>query len=348
MGNSPNSEAAKPARRGFDKRSFLRFPVAIDGPRLVAEYDSVPADAWGVSHWDVHCSIDVLLLRGGMQGKPEDFTTRAVDNNPLVEKLPYIASLISPDGPFGGAVYAFIFRTKPNGITRMHRDDHEAWEESLRIHFPIVTNDGAVLISEGRSKHLSVGEAWTFDNQTRHSVVNGPETRVHMIIDVLPNPKIEALMRAAVFDPGEPDPVRWAMTGGDEVPRVRPLVFAGGEPLSIKEKKALGLREDGFATRVSHVGKKGKLLGVPLQPNDIVTAVNSVDASAVSRSALDHIQVSHEPGETVTLKVLRDGRDLHVKVKLRPDYFFSPAGRFNHLVQRMGLAKAQQRPASGY
>ena len=37
------------------------MPVDVD--RLRAEYDSIPGDAWGVSYWDVHCSIDVLLLR---------------------------------------------------------------------------------------------------------------------------------------------------------------------------------------------------------------------------------------------------------------------------------------------
>ncbi|MCE9521134.1 MAG: aspartyl/asparaginyl beta-hydroxylase domain-containing protein [Alphaproteobacteria bacterium] len=343
----PNPKAT-PESRSFAKRSFLKLPVAIDAKRLVDEYNGIPADAWGVSHWDVHCSIDVLLLRGGTTGKADDFTTRAVANAPIVSQLPYIASLLAEEGAFGGAVYAFIFRTKPNGITRAHQDDHEAWETSLRIHMPIVTNDGAVLLSEGFAKHLCVGEAWTFDNQVQHSVVNGDEVRVHMIIDVLPNTKIETLLKNATFDPGVRDPERWALTGGlDASGRVLPLVFAGGEPLTIKEKKALGLKEDGFATRVTHIGKKGRLLGVALRPADIIVKVNGVDHSALSRTALDYIQFKHEPGETVTLSVLRGGRAMDVEVRLRPDYFFSPRARLEKLMRKVGIAAPGQR-RSGY
>jgi len=59
-----------------------------------------------------------------------------------------------------------------------------------------------------------VGEAWTFDNQAKHSVVNGDATRVHMIMDVNPNPALGNLLRNATFDPGVLDAERWALTGG--------------------------------------------------------------------------------------------------------------------------------------
>ena len=60
----------------------------------------------------MHCSIDVLLLRGGDKGDAGDFCAQEIKNNPILEKLPYVKSLIEPDGPFGGAVYAFIFNQK--------------------------------------------------------------------------------------------------------------------------------------------------------------------------------------------------------------------------------------------
>src|SRR6185295_17342262 len=113
-----------------------------------------------------------LLLRGGDKGDEADFTSQHVRNSPILTKLPYIASLIEPQGPFGGAVYATIFKTKPNGITRIHDDPVDVWRRAIRIHIPIVTNPGALLLAEGRSKHLNPGEAWTFDNQSLHSVVN--------------------------------------------------------------------------------------------------------------------------------------------------------------------------------
>jgi len=329
------------------KKSFLKLPVPVETSRLLAEFGQIPEEAWGVSHWDVHCSIDVLLLRGGHKGGAEDFTTRDVVNNPILERLPYIASLLAPEGSFGGAVYAFMFRTKPNGITRVHDDGDEVWRQTVRIHVPIVTNDGAFLLAEGRAKHLSVGEVWTFDNQSRHSVVNGNATRVHLIFDVNPNPKLAELMRRAVYDPGVPDPERWAHTQATRgAGRVPPFMFSTGEPLTIAEKHGLGLDPDGFATRIVRVGRKGALLRTPLKEGDVVTAVNDVDRSVLSRTALDHIRLKHGAGETVTLDVLRQGVKRRVAVRLRPYYYFSPSLRVAHLLKGLGLKGGEKAKAS--
>jgi kumamolisin len=248
------------------KRSFLRLPVPVDVDRLRAEYDSIPDTAWGVSFWDVHCSIDVLLLRGGDRGVEDDFGTTDIHNSPILDDLPYASSLLAPNGPLGGARYAFLFRTKPNGITRVHDDQHDFYQRAMRVHVPIVTNPGAFLLSEGRSKHFAVGEMWTFDNQSQHSVVNGGTERVHMIIDVDPNPTLAALVDDAVFDPGEEDPERWARTldhvddGAD-----RPFIPFDGHPLTITEKADLGLDTDGFATRIVSRGRSSSMRSMLLR-----------------------------------------------------------------------------------
>lgn len=317
------------------KRSFLKFPVVIDTARLVQEFGQIPETAWGNSHWEVHCSIDMLLLRGGNKGTDEDFLTNDVTNAPILNELPYISSLLAPEGPFGEVTYAFIFRTKPNGITQVHNDGHEAWEKTVRIHIPIVTNDGAFLIVEKKAKHLAVGEAWSFDNQSQHSVVNGDSTRVHLIIDVNPNPDLAKLMTHATFDPGVLDPERWALTMGPrgDGNRVPPLMFADGEPLTTSEKKSLGLNPDGFATRIVRIGKAGMLLLTPLKRGDIVTAVNNIEESVLSRTALDHVRLKHEPGETVILNVLRRGEKTCVAIHLKPDGYFSLSVRLAHLLK---------------
>jgi kumamolisin len=307
----------------FTKRSFLKLPVPIDLPRLLAEYNSIPEDAWGVSHWDVHCSIDVLLLRGGAKGTPDDFVTTDIRNNPILASLPYFSSLLAPEGPFGGTTYAFIFRTKPNGITRIHWDDDEAWCRTFRIHIPIISNPGAFLLAETRAMHFGVGEAWTFDNQSMHSVVNGDSQRVHMIIDVLPNPKLRALLEQGHFDPGQSEPELWARTGG----RARsggmlpPLICMSGRPLTIKEKKDLGLNPSGFATHVVNVSKKNLLVRAPLRAGDILVSVNGVDSCDVSRSALDYIRLRHDPGQRVEVELLRNGRRLRASMLLKPENF---------------------------
>lgn len=325
------------------KRSFLKLPVAIDTADLLNEFKNIPETAWGVSHWDVHCSINALLLRGGNKGTDEDFTTNEITNSPILNKLPYISSLLAPEGPFGGASYAFLFSTKPNGITRVHDDGHEVWKKTVRIHVPIITNEGAFLIAEERAKHLSVGEVWTFDNQSDHSVVNGSSTRVHLIFDVNPNPKLAGLMNHAIFDPGIHDPKRWALTLGPRRDnRKPPLMFAVGEPLPPSEKKSMKLNPDGFATRIVRLGKKGTLLMTPLRRGDIVTAVNNVEESVLSRTALDHVRLKHEAGETVMLDVLRHNEKIRVAIHLKPDHYFSLSMRFMHFVKRFGFSVGQK------
>jgi hypothetical protein len=303
------------------KQNFMRLPIWIDGGKLLRDFAAIPDSAWGVSHWDVHCSIDVLLLRGGDRGEAADFFTQDIKNNPVLEKLPYIASLLEPNGPFGGAVYAFIFKTKPNGITRAHRDKKEEWHRAVRIHIPIVTNPGAFLLAEGRAKHLEVGEAWTFDNQSTHAVVNGDATRVHLIIDVNPNPKLIALMSGATIDPGEPDPERWQRAAAHLAARPAHLKIAQEKPLSLQEKKERGVAVDGFATRIVRVNFMGRLLGTPLRPGDILLSVNGVKSHAEARSVLDHIRMTARPGETVTLGILRQGRQIERQMRIWPDYY---------------------------
>jgi hypothetical protein len=299
----------------------MELPVEIDRGRLLQDYAAIPDSAWGVSHWDVHCSIDVLLLRGGDKGEAADFFTHEIKNNPILDMLPYIASLLDPDGPFGGAVYAFIFKTKPNGITRAHRDRKEEWHRAVRIHMPIVTNPGAFLLAEGRAKHLEVGEAWTFDNQSTHAVVNGGETRVHLIIDVNPNPKLIALMGAARIDPGEPDPERWQRAAANLAARPAHLKVAQEKPLSPSEKKERGVGVEGFAARIVGITPMGRLLRTPLKPGDILLGVNGVDSHAEARTALDHIRMSYSPGDTVTLAIMREGRKIERRMRIWPDHY---------------------------
>ena len=308
---TPSREAdASPYR----KRSFLKLPVEIDRDALLADYQAIPREAWNTSHWNIHCSADMLLLRGGKQGTEEDFTTRDVANTPILKELPYLSWLLSEDGPFGLPTYAFIFRMKPMGVTRPHHDNDPAWYDPMRIHIAITTNDEAHLLSEKRAKHFPVGEAWTFDNQGFHAVVNGDSVRAHLIFDVLPNPKLDALMADAVHDPGVEDWARWERASLPEGPK--PLAHALSSPLTVSEKDKLGLNAEGFAARVTHRKLIARLTRAPLQLGDIVFSVDGVESCAVARTAMDYVQIRHKPGETIELGVLREGQRTTLPLKL--------------------------------
>jgi hypothetical protein len=298
------------------KRSFLRLPVDIDVDSLLADYRRIPHTAWSTSHWDVHCSATMLLLRGGHSGDQRDFTTDSVVDHEILAQVPYIAWLLGADGPFGQSTYGFIFRMRPNGVTRPHVDDNPSWRTPMRIHIAITTNDEAHLLSEGRAMHLDVGEAWTFDNQRSHAVVNGDTVRTHLIFDVPPNPKLSALLDAAVFDPGEPDEARWQRASLPGTTRSEP--FVKSVPLSVPEKLERELGPDAFASRVTQMQPLGRISRSGLRVGDIIRSVDGVHECEVARTATDYIQVRHRPGEVITLDIERDGTRLTRRVRLRP------------------------------
>lgn len=176
---------------GYEKKSFRRFAIPIDLDRLRSEYSSISDSAWARSYWgNIHCSVGMLLLRGGVTGTEEDFFAESISNHAVLDSLPYIKSLIAEAGPFGEASYAFLFRMIPNGVTLKHQDLMEQWFDLYRIHIPIITNADAFFVSEDKSLHFEEGYAWSFNNQVDHGVVNGPNERIHLIFDVPFNPAL--------------------------------------------------------------------------------------------------------------------------------------------------------------
>jgi hypothetical protein len=318
-----NSAVAPPPQ---PKRSFLRLPVEIDAARLLADYHAIPVLSWATSHWETHCSSDMLLLRGGDSGTAEDFVTADTSDHEILAEAPYLAWLIDRDGPFGGAVYAFLFRMKPMGVARPHTDDDPAWKDPLRVHVPITTNDGAFLLSRGRAKHLAVGEAWTFDNQAMHAAVNGETVRAHLIMDVPRNPRMESLLASATWDPGAEDPLRWLSACAPNRPPI--AQFAIAAPLSPIEKRDLGLCEQGFAARIDALppGEATRMLNI----GDVVVAVDGVTDCPVARTALDYVSLRYSPGEIVTMEVIRGNARISVSQTLTAEAeATTPAGRMD-------------------
>lgn len=296
------------------KRSFLRLPVPIDVERLLLDYHTIPRQAWSSTHWDTHCSSNMVLLRGGTEGTQDDFTSASTEEHEVLRGLPYLGELLGHEGPFGEVKYAFILRMKPLGVARPHVDSNPAWFDPFRVHVPITTNDGAFLLSEGRAKHLCVGEVWTFDNQSTHAVVNGDAVRAHLIFDVTPGPVLRSLLAGAEHDPGEEDRERWRSAGLPDTQPTQP--YASSEPLSLHEKEALGIPADSFASRVVKVHVLARALHADLRVGDVICSVNGVEECVVARTATDYIQVRHRPGETIVLQLVRAGRPVSVRLRL--------------------------------
>ena len=68
----------------------------------------------------------------------------------------------------------------------------------VRIHIPVVTNDGVDFRLNGRRCMMPAGSSWYLRLSDPHSVANsGPADRVHMVIDATVNVWIEQLFETA-------------------------------------------------------------------------------------------------------------------------------------------------------
>ena len=84
----------------YQKRSFLRFDCNIDLTTLLSEYNSLSNSLWQTSYWgSIHCSIGMLLLRGGNKGTEFDFFADNVFDQDILKELPYICLLYTSPSP---------------------------------------------------------------------------------------------------------------------------------------------------------------------------------------------------------------------------------------------------------
>ncbi len=83
------------------------------------------------------------------------------------------------------AGYPMITTVHPGDYVPPHTDTaNSGWV--TRVHIPIITNKGAVMIFDGVDQHLPVGKAYSFDITRPHAIRNdGDESRIHLMFDVM-------------------------------------------------------------------------------------------------------------------------------------------------------------------
>ena len=99
--------------------------------------------------------------------------------------------------------------------------------------------------------------------------------------------------------------------------KMEPFPGFWGKPLTVEEKKDLGLPPESFATRTTKfwVNTPGKKAG--MREGDIVTSVNGVTSSPLALNAQIYIRLNFEAGDQVTLKYQRDGKTREAKYTLK-------------------------------
>jgi aspartyl/asparaginyl beta-hydroxylase (cupin superfamily) len=76
----------------------------------------------------------------------------------------------------------------PKSRVRTHKDIGDALYLLRRFHIPLKTNGQTFFVVENEQFFLQEGFAYELNNSKYHSVRNnGDESRIHLIVDLLPN-----------------------------------------------------------------------------------------------------------------------------------------------------------------
>jgi len=177
----------------MDIQGSLRELGPVDSAALSDAVLSQDEDAWKVNQfrqqaYAVHNQTESLVMIF-CDGWPDMKVTRESAWDALKESAePLMQDIIGNYYPPGGTIIrAMAAKLKAGGIIAPHRDTHQSFVHSHRIHIPITTNAGVRFMINGRPHRFKVGNAYEINNQQNHSVMNsGKEDRITFIFDYLP------------------------------------------------------------------------------------------------------------------------------------------------------------------
>jgi hypothetical protein len=155
---------------------------------LAMDQETWLAQQYRQKSYSVHEHTESLVLVF-CQGWPDLQVTKEPSWDPLHEvAVPLMHHIIGEFYPPGGTIIrAMAAKLKSGGIIAPHRDKHQSFVNSHRIHIPITTNPGVRFMINGRPHRFEVGNAYEINNQRNHSVMNrGKEDRINFIFDYLP------------------------------------------------------------------------------------------------------------------------------------------------------------------
>jgi len=171
--------------------------VRFDEDRLNADLNAVRHEQWGVQRpygqdgalpeADIDWRILPLRSIGGdpVRTDPGGAALDDFADTQWLEKTPYFGEVIaSIPAPVCGVR---LMALGVGAAVHEHCDGKYGFSYGeLRLHVPVLTNSGSVVVIDGKSHFWDVGGLWFGDFGRRHYVANdGDRVRVHMVIDCL-------------------------------------------------------------------------------------------------------------------------------------------------------------------
>jgi hypothetical protein len=108
-------------------------------------------------------------------------------DTPLLDACPYFREVI---GTFQAPLRNVrLMRLTAGSVIKEHHDVALSFEDGMvRLHIPVVTNDGVDFRLNGARVVLEAGSCWYLRLSDPHSVANrGTEDRVHLVVDAFAN-----------------------------------------------------------------------------------------------------------------------------------------------------------------
>ena len=177
----------------------LRLPLSFDPDRLAVDLDRMEPNWWhahlgpyhdgnwqAIALWAPNGDRTSQFSRGGVFAATE-----------ALRRCDYIGDVIES---FPGEKNRVRFlKLRAGGRIFLHSDPLHTIETGIvRFHVPVRTNPSVDFIVDGRRLVMRPGEAWYVDVRFKHSVNNsGAEDRVHLVVDVIPNPALSVLLAQA-------------------------------------------------------------------------------------------------------------------------------------------------------
>ena len=183
----------------------LRLPFAFDRHLLAADLRRLSASHW-IRHFvtqNYQGDWSIIPLRGPAGARHpiqmiySDPTATAFEDTPMLAATPYFRAVLDT---FACPLQAVrLMRLAPGSVIKEHTDHDLCFEQgSVRIHIPIITNDGVAFELNRRRVILEPGSCWYLRLSDPHSVANrGNADRVHLVIDASVNEWVEAAFAAA-------------------------------------------------------------------------------------------------------------------------------------------------------
>jgi hypothetical protein len=184
----------------------LRLPLSFDPVLLARDLECHAADGWTrhyvSQNYDGDWSVIPLRAPAGethpIRMISADPTARSFVDTRFLEGCDYFRHVIDQFGCTLRAVR--LMRLGVGSLIKEHSDLDLGFEDgTVRVHIPVVTNDGVDFRLNGARVVLDAGCAWYLRLSDPHSVANrGAVDRVHMVIDAEVNPWVEALFEDAM------------------------------------------------------------------------------------------------------------------------------------------------------